>query len=143
MIYSIGYQGHTIHSFVKALKKRDVKLLVDVRSIPYSRYSENFNRDRLREHLEKAGIEYIWKGDCLGGKSGVRMPRYVECLKWLVEESEKLQRHGRTKRVCIMCMESDPAKCHRNMWIAKDLSVMFKVDTFHIRRGSEVQFGRL
>lgn len=106
------------------MANHNIQVLVDVRTTPYSRYSADFNRPNLKRVL---GEMYVWKGYCLGGKSGVKQPEYNECLRWLAEESK-------TKNVCIMCMESNPTKCHRDFWIARDLKRRFDVDAEHLGR---------
>ena len=45
-----------------------MQLLVDVRSMPWSRRFPQFGRERLAKSLEDAGIDYAWEGEALGGK---------------------------------------------------------------------------
>lgn len=122
MIYTIGYHGLTLQQLISKLDDHAITLLVDVRTTPYSRYSADFNRPHLQRVL---GKRYVWKGWCLGGKSGFRQAAYDDCLKWLVSV-------GKDQNVCVMCMEEDPAKCHRDMWIANDLKRLFGLDVKHI-----------
>lgn len=122
VIYTIGYHGLTGAHLIRILDEHKIELLVDVRTYPFSRYSEEFNRNRLQKRL---GSRYIWKGNCLGGKSGHRQPRYAACLEWLAKISQERQ-------ICVMCMEADPTKCHRYRWIAFDLKTQFGVDAEHL-----------
>jgi len=103
MIYSIGYLTFTLSRVKSLMEEKDIDLLVDVRSVPYSRRKDKheFNRNRLYESL---ATHYIWKGRCLGGKPG---PATEGGIDWL----EKKHKKGCT--LLIMCMETDPLKCHR------------------------------
>lgn len=100
-IYTIGYQALTVAALLEIMAGID--LLIDVRSIPYSRKPE-FNKNRLMEAL---GEKYLWMGKECGGKTGVTL----ECYK-------QLQKLGK-KSVLLMCMEADPAQCHRSEVAAK------------------------
>jgi uncharacterized protein (DUF488 family) len=111
-LYTIGYQKLTQAALIQELQLHKIDLLVDVRSKPYGR-KVDFNKKRLEPALKEAGIEYAWEGKDLGGLSGQREPGYQERLKWLLQQA-------REKRVCVMCLEADPAKCHRGQWIAPD-----------------------
>ena len=51
MIKTIGHSNHPIERFVDLLKAGGVKLLVDVRSMPYSRRFPQFGRERLAKSL--------------------------------------------------------------------------------------------
>jgi uncharacterized protein (DUF488 family) len=70
MIRTVGHSNHSIERFVDLLKAVGVKLLVDVRSMSYSRRFPQFGRERLARTLGEAGIDYVWEGEALGGKPG-------------------------------------------------------------------------
>ena len=59
MIYTIGYAGVTLGKFIELLKEQDISVLIDVRSLPKSRYFYQFNDANLSKSLAKEGIEYI------------------------------------------------------------------------------------
>ena len=73
-IYTIGYGARDMDAFIAALKKFDVAFLIDVRSKPYSRYKPDFSKHALEQHLQQAGIRYVFMGDTLGG-----MPDNLDC----------------------------------------------------------------
>lgn len=122
MIYAIGYQKMTLGNLLSIMEAKDIRLLADVRSIPYGRKHE-FNRRRLEAAL---GNRYVWKGDLLGGKYG---PAKAEGLKWLIETGEK-------ENVLIMCMEGHPCDCHRLYDIARRLGLR-GVDVVHFYDGEK------
>ena len=57
-IFTIGHSTRRIDEFIKLLKMHDVEEVVDVRSIPMSRYNPQFNRDALKHSLKGNGIRY-------------------------------------------------------------------------------------
>jgi len=97
-IYTIGYQAITVAQLLNIISEKGIELLIDVRSIPYS-WRPEFNKNRLMEAL---GEKYLWMGKECGGKTGVT----PECYK-------QLQQLGK-KSILLMCMEADPAQCHRS-----------------------------
>ena len=104
-IFSVGHSVKPIDIFLATLKKHRIELLVDVRSIPYSRFSSQFNKNALHSELAKRDIQYLWRGQNLGGR-GVN-------VGWdeAIEELIGLAKLG--TRVCVMCSEGDYKKCHR------------------------------
>ena len=101
MIYTLGYSKWTVDQVIKTMDEKKIELLVDVRSIPYSRFSPSFNKAAL---IVALGPRYIWKGKELGGKPG---PATEEGIEWLVA------RHAAGHTLIILCLEFDPRKCHR------------------------------
>jgi uncharacterized protein (DUF488 family) len=69
MIYTIGHSTHSIENFIKILKSRGITAIADVRSAPYSRFQPQFNRETLTKSLKDFGIEYVFVGDSIGGRS--------------------------------------------------------------------------
>jgi hypothetical protein len=119
MIYSSGYQKLDRQTLIGILKAHRAEVLVDVRSRPYGRVTV-FNRNAMQRWLPEAGIDYLWKGDVLGGFAAI--PN--SAIEWLADL-------GRERIVCIMCMEADPEKCHRKTEIARRLCFL-GVEVDHI-----------
>jgi uncharacterized protein (DUF488 family) len=121
MIKTIGHSTHSIERFVDLLKNSGVELLVDVRSMPYSRRHPQFGREKLVKSLEAAGIVYAWKGEALGGKSGgsyiaaAARPEFKDALGRLIERSADTT-------VCLMCAEKEPLDCHRTVLVSRRLA---------------------
>ena len=67
MIKTIGHSNHPIEKFIDLLVRGGVALLIDVRSMPYSRRFPHFSREQLQKSLSEAGIDYVWEGEALGG----------------------------------------------------------------------------
>src|SRR5437016_5466759 len=68
-LYSIGHSNVTVEHLIALLSQHVIAMLCDVRSMPYSRYNPQFNRETLSDNLRPAGIAYRFMGDSLGGKS--------------------------------------------------------------------------
>jgi len=128
-IYSIGYATHTIESFINTLKKFNITAIADVRSLPYSKFKPEFNRENLKQALINNGIEYVFLGNNIGAR--IEAP---ECYKNKKADYHLISKHPLfQKGVCrilkgmkkysiaIMCAEKDPINCHRTILICKHL----------------------
>ena len=56
--FTIGHSTRTIDEFAALLMAAEVKLVVDVRTVPRSRTNPQFNRDALPTSLAVHGIAY-------------------------------------------------------------------------------------
>ena len=131
-ILTIGHSTHPIEEFIALLRAHGVAELIDVRTVPRSRYNPQFNRDRLPASLAEAGIAYIHRPD-LGGlrhprkdsrntgwrNSGFRgfadymeTPEFAAALTSLVTRAGECTEQSRT---AIMCAEAVPWRCNRSL----------------------------
>ena len=55
-IYTIGYSGIDIKDFVLILKQYRISRLVDTRSVPYSKYFMDFDKNILETTLKNNNI---------------------------------------------------------------------------------------
>jgi uncharacterized protein (DUF488 family) len=123
IIKTVGHSNHPIERFVALLTAAGVELLVDVRSMPYSRRFPHFGRERLAKSLDEAGITYQWEGEALGGKPGqgggyndlAARPAFKDALGRLIERAE-------STTLCLMCAEKEPLDCHRTVLVARRLA---------------------
>ncbi len=56
--FTIGHSTRPIDAFVALLTSSEVKLVVDVRTVPRSRTNPQFNRDALAASLAARGVAY-------------------------------------------------------------------------------------
>lgn len=122
-VIGIGYEGHTIASFVAELGASGVELVADVRLTPMSRKA-GFSKRGLAAALAAAGIDYVHL-PALGNPKDNRVPfaagdpaawrRYADRLAEPdgVEALELLAAESRTRRVALLCLEEDQSRCHR------------------------------
>jgi uncharacterized protein (DUF488 family) len=129
LIYTIGHSDHPMPAFVDLLRQRDITLLADVRSQPYSRWAPQFNREPLEHDLEEAGIRYCFMGDALGGRPShpqlytAGRPDYGRMERTDVYQRgiERLLDLARIERVAVMCGEGNHQHCHRHLLITQTL----------------------
>ncbi|MEO7047567.1 MAG: DUF488 domain-containing protein, partial [Ferruginibacter sp.] len=58
-LYTIGHSTHTLQEFLAILHAHQITQIVDVRTIPKSRYVPWFNEQELKISLRKEKIGYI------------------------------------------------------------------------------------
>ncbi len=128
-VYTVGHSNHSMEHFIALLKQHGIDAVCDVRSSPYSRTNPQFNREVLRQVLEKNGIAYVFLGKELGARSSdplcyVRGRVQYSCLAGSAlfrTGMDELRERMRTHRVAIMCAEKDPLDCHRTILISRCL----------------------
>ena len=136
---TIGYEDTTVPRFLETLKGAEVDLLVDVRAVASSR-RPGFAKTKLAENVGSVGIEYLHLrglGTPAEGRAAARAGRHDEMRAVFMEHLEtpeaqdelerlaELVRAGR--RVCLLCLEADPAHCHRSM-VAEALQALVPVE---------------
>jgi uncharacterized protein (DUF488 family) len=130
-VYTIGHSTHRAADVVDRLRRHGVSAIADVRSVPYSRYNPEFNRDEFAADVRSNSFAYVYLGETLGGRSP-RLSDYdsagrvqYDLLAQSVAFASGIQRlvDGATKyKVAIMCSEADPLQCHRGLLIAPELT---------------------
>jgi uncharacterized protein (DUF488 family) len=124
-LFSIGYEGISLETYINRLIINDVRTLCDVRKNAYSQ-KYGFSKSQLQKACEGVGINYIHIPE-LGIESDKRQDlRSQKDYDLLFEQFEKttLKRNTaallkvrklieKDKRVALTCFEKDPAQCHR------------------------------
>jgi uncharacterized protein (DUF488 family) len=125
-ICTIGYEGATPDALVATLRAAGVEVLVDVRALANSR-RPGFAKRALSASLEAAGIGYLHLralGTPAEGRAAVRagkpsVMRRVFAAHLAGDEPQaalaNLSDLARRQRVCVLCLEADPATCHRTL----------------------------
>lgn len=152
-LYTIGHSAHSLEKLVALLKSHDIQTLVDVRSVPSSRYHPQFRKRNLERSLDEQNIRYIFLGQQLGGrptdpscypngllpdKSQKFWPRpdynAVMEREWFIQGMEQLLTTAKQEATAILCSEEDPAHCHRHHLIARYLQRHHpELEVWHIR----------
>lgn len=132
-LYTIGHSTLEQEKFVNLLKEKGVTILVDVRSMPYSKFAPQFNKEGFSLALASAGIEYIHEAAAFGarrtekelyGKDGYvdfDKVRNTSLFKRKVQEYSERINNG--DKVALMCSEKDPLACHRTILVARGFSL--------------------
>lgn len=148
MILTIGHSTRSADEFLALLRRHDVDVLADVRTVPRSRRHPHFAGDALAAALARHGIEYRHFKD-LGG---LRKPRadsrnagwrnagfrgYADHMQTAEFESAllALMTLAETRRVAVMCAEARWWQCHRQL--IADALVARGVEVRHVISAGE------
>ena len=138
-VLTIGHSSHTTEVLFDLLARHRVTALADVRSVPYSRFNPQFNRDRFAAALKASGIEYAYLGRELGGRSDdpscyehgrIRYDRLALTPQFR-DGLERILRGAEEHCVALMCAEKEPLHCHRALLVGHELDRR-GVDVAHI-----------
>ncbi len=129
-VFTIGHSRHPVDRFLDLLRSAGVDLVVDVRSMPASRFAPWSGAKVLPRTLAAAGIDYLYLGDRLGGKPRDKKlqtdgrPDWdkVRAAPGFAAALDEIVRLARTKKPALMCAEADPARCHRTLLLAPELA---------------------
>jgi uncharacterized protein (DUF488 family) len=128
VVFTIGHSNHTPEKLRDLLGAHRIEVVVDVRTAPYSKYSPQFNRERLAQSLNP--IRYAFMGDALGGRpnddsfydeAGHVLYGPVSRSQQFIAGIEQLERNAARYRIALLCSEADPTSCHRFLLITRSL----------------------
>ncbi|MFH0862723.1 MAG: DUF488 family protein [Candidatus Altiarchaeota archaeon] len=124
-IFTIGYEGRDIDSFLDSLIRCGVEVLVDVRRNPFS-MNLSFTQKKLSEYLNR--VEIVYKHIPELGIDGelrknLETPEdyqklfegYKESLKEKKKELGEIVSLGGKNMIALMCFEHDKNMCHRGV----------------------------
>ncbi len=128
VIRTVGHSTRPVDALIEMLEAHGIKRLVDVRTIPKSRYNPQYNREALERSLRDASIGY----EHMRGLGGLRQPRkdspntgwrnerfrgYADYMQTTEFESalNALVEAAAHEAVAIMCAEAVPWRCHRSL----------------------------
>jgi uncharacterized protein (DUF488 family) len=127
-IFTIGHSTRPIEEFLAMLQAHGVRQLVDVRTVPRSRYNPQFNREDLSRALHARQLHYRH----MPGLGGLRHPRrdsintgwrnssfrgyadYMQTAEF-TENLDALIELGKQEPTAVMCAEAVPWRCHRSL----------------------------
>src|SRR5689334_22871716 len=125
-IFTIGYEGATVPEFVAALREAGVERVIDVRALPLSR-RPGFSKTPLKGALAEAGIDYVHLkalGTPSEGRTAARTGRHADMariyagqleLPEAMAQSAQMLELAKEKPSALLCMEREPAHCHRTL----------------------------
>jgi uncharacterized protein (DUF488 family) len=140
-IFTIGYEGTRVPEFIAALRQAGVERVIDVRALPLSR-RPGFSKTPLRGALAEAGIEYVHLkalGTPSEGRTAARAGRHADLeriylgqleLPEAIAQSAQMLELAREKSSALLCMEREPAHCHRTLLLEAVASEADVVDLF-------------
>lgn len=125
ILFTAGYQGHSIGSFGELLLAHGITCLIDIRERPYSR-KPDFSKKRLAAHLELAGIAYVHLVE-LGTPKALRdevrrsknYPAFFDRIRPLFAAQEEALAQAlalaRAEQCALLCYEGKAEECHRTV----------------------------
>lgn len=147
-VYTIGHSSYALGYFLILLRKFNINTVVDIRSVPYSKYVPHYNKEYIKDVLKRQSIHFVYMGVELGI---IRKDRDLyltdgfldfEKLRGSNEYKEGIRRivTGIEKgyRIGIMCTEKDPIDCHRGILIGRELQDL-KYYVKHILENGDIQ----
>jgi uncharacterized protein (DUF488 family) len=126
-LFTVGYAEATPPRLIEALRGAGVRTVVDVRALANSR-RPGFSKRALAAALEGAGIGYVHApalGTPAEGRAAVRAgqpeamrPIFLRHLAGVEAQAALAALKARAQRegpVCLLCLETEPAHCHRTL----------------------------
>ncbi len=127
-IFTIGHSTRSSKEFINILKHYHIDAVIDIRTIPKSRFNPQFNMTRLQHSLEKAGIMYChmsglgglrhttaqsintaWRNKSFRGFADYMQTReFTTNIRLLIQIAHHIN-------LVIMCAEAVPWRCHRSL----------------------------
>ncbi len=147
MIYTIGYAGATLERFTNVLVQKDVKLLIDVRSVPRSSYFEMFNDVSLQRALAEKRIRYEnWKIEFGARQTNLEFftndildyEKFAKSQQFRIGIQKLKEKNKYFENICLMCAEIDPINCHRAVLCAREIAKEgFDIEHIILKRNGE------
>jgi len=128
-LWTIGHSTRTIDEFISLLQANQIRLLVDVRSLPGSKRYPQFNKEALADSLGKTGIQYEHFPE-LGGRRKAKPESkntawrnasfrsyadYMETEEFRKGVERLLDLAADAGPTAIMCAEAVWWRCHRSL----------------------------
>lgn len=146
-VLTIGHSNHPLEHFLGLLKQRSVEVVVDTRSHPYSNYATHYDQKPLKEELTKAGFQYLYLGQEVGGRpdgsqyydgDGRVLYEKVAASAEFKKGLQRLQEGIGKYTIAMLCAEENPAACHRRLLIGRVL-IEHGIAVEHIRGDGRLQ----
>lgn len=131
-VFTIGYEGATMETFLAALEGAGVRQVIDVRQLPLSR-RPGFSKAPLAAALKEHGVGYVHlkalgtpKPGRDAAKKGDRATLetvYAGQLELPEAQAQAAQMRALIAEMpsALLCFERDPGMCHRTLLIAAEV----------------------
>lgn len=129
-VLTIGHSNHSLEAFTGLLAQHSVTALADVRSVPWSRFNPQFNKESLATTLAALGVQYVYLGHELGGRSNdpgcyedgrIRYDRLAQTDRFREGIERVMSGIRKYYLIALMCSEKEPLDCHRTLLVAQSL----------------------
>jgi uncharacterized protein (DUF488 family) len=127
--FTMGFSNRTWDQTIEILQRQEIARLVDIRTLPGSRRTPQFNLENLQQKLPESGIEYIhmkslgglrkpikdspqnaaWRNEGFRGYADyMQSPGFEEALEALIGLMME-------RRTVYVCTEAVFWRCHRQL----------------------------
>jgi len=145
VLFTIGYEGISLESYLNRLLKNDVKVLVDVRNNPNS-MKYGFSKNQLIRYCESLGLLYVHFPE-VGIRSEQRQELncqadfdelFVAYCNNILSKTQATQYKildllNQHKRIALTCFEANIQQCHRRHLAAAIANLRgFEYEVIHI-----------
>lgn len=140
-LYTFGYEGLDIATFIATLRANGVQTIVDVRELPLSR-KKGFSKSAFSAILSEAGVAYLHM-PALGCPKPIR-DRYRADQDWAAYTRDflayidtqdapvrELVKISKSTAACLVCFEADYTMCHRT-YVARAAAQLGAPATWHL-----------
>ena len=128
-VYTLGFSNRAWEETLEILRAFGIRRLVDIRTLPGSKHTPQFNLEHLQDALPKAGMEYVhmkslggfrkplrdstvnaaWRNEGFRGYADyMQTPDFESALRDLIRLSEE-------KTTVYCCTEAVFWRCHRQL----------------------------
>ncbi|GHT01736.1 hypothetical protein AGMMS50276_30380 [Synergistales bacterium] len=131
-IYTIGYTSYEITNFIDVLKAFGIKLVVDVRSLPYSEYYPDYNKESLEKTLSRYNIFYRNYSREFGARQTAKnffapegyldFEKFTKSNNFMQGFSKLVKSLEQGYTFALLCAEKNPATCHRSIMVSRVFS---------------------
>jgi uncharacterized protein (DUF488 family) len=128
MIFTVGHSTRPIGEFLQLLQSNGVEQIIDIRTIPKSRFNPHFSGESLQASLKVNGVQYVHVKE-LGGlrrpssdspNLGWRNAGFRGFADYMQKPEfdaaiERAIHLAKSKCSALMCAEVLPWRCHRSL----------------------------
>lgn len=150
-IFTVGHSQHNIDYFISMLHTYEINYLIDVRSMPFSKYATEYNKEIVKVSLAESNIKYVFMGENFGArpknkdlysaKGYLDFSKMKKSNKFLEGIDSLIKGIDQGNRIALMCTEKEPIECHRAILVA---NAFFEkgIEVEHILADNTVQTHR-
>ena len=131
LVFTVGHSTHSIEEFIHLLIRYEINCVIDVRSVPYSKYNPQLNKESLINVLKNQDIFYAHFGKEFGARhtSPILVDKNGQVDFYKVWETDDFKNGikrledaiDQGYKISLMCSEANPLDCHRFSMISYQL----------------------
>ncbi|MBR3886771.1 MAG: DUF488 domain-containing protein [Alistipes sp.] len=125
-IYTIGHSNVGVEDLLRSIQLHRINCIIDVRSVPASSYSPQFNKEPLKNYLKNHNITYAHFGEEFGARrtdcivnGQVNFEQAIKTNLFRMGYSRVNDAIDLNFNVALMCSEANPLECHRFAFISR------------------------